>query len=92
MNFVVNQNITDLRIVFSISATYESSKPAKGFAVNYFKINKPPSSGKCSLDKYNGTAFVTYFTITCSGWQDLDGIIEKYEFYGKSFKYFYTFN
>ncbi len=38
-----------------------------------FRINQPPQNGSCSINPLNGTTS-TLFTISCSNWQDQDGI------------------
>jgi hypothetical protein len=44
-----------------------------------FLINQPPQNGSCSINPLNGTTS-TLFTISCSNWQDQDGI-KDYSFY-----------
>ena len=46
------------------------------------KQNSLPRNGHCSVDLFQGISLLTYFTITCSNWIDLDGKIVKYEFMG----------
>ena len=46
------------------------------------KINDLPFGGSCNVDPYNGTALNTNFTIVCNNWQDSDGYIAKYEYFG----------
>ena len=45
-----------------------------------FVMNRPPSSGSCSISPSNGTTS-TLFTITCSAWSDENGI-KDYSIYG----------
>jgi hypothetical protein len=47
-----------------------------------FIINQPPTNGSCSVTPLNGTTS-TSFTITCSHWQDPDGI-KDYSIYSES--------
>jgi hypothetical protein len=47
-----------------------------------FVMNRPPSSGSCSILPLNGTTS-TLFTITCSAWSDENGI-KDYSLYGMS--------
>ena len=47
------------------------------------KINSLPLNGECKVDLLQGISLLTYFTIACSNWTDLDGEIVKYEFMGK---------
>ena len=76
-------NVTYIKIKLSIFATYKYSPPATGYSVSYLKINQPPYGGTCSVNKYSGTALSTYFMIMCSGWMDIDGYINNYEYYRK---------
>ena len=54
-----------------------------GTSSQIYKINQPPSGGSCSIDLPSGTALLTYYTITCTGWTDSDGLIQSYEYYCK---------
>ena len=54
-----------------------------GTSSQIYKINQPPSGGSCSIDLPSGTALLTYYTITCTGWTDSDGSIQSYEYYCK---------
>ena len=45
------------------------------------KPNSLPENGTCEVNKLNGTALQTYFTIACVNWQDEDGDVVKYEFF-----------
>lgn len=56
--------------------TYELS----GTASSIYVINKPPYNGACDVDKQEGIALLTYFTISCLNWVDDDGFITRYEF------------
>jgi hypothetical protein len=43
------------------------------------RMNTPPSNGICLMDSYEGTAFDTDFTVSCSNWADED-VPLKYSF------------
>ena len=47
------------------------------------KRNKLPENGACSVSPTNGISMSTLFRISCNGWQDSDGKIVRYEYYGK---------
>lgn len=47
------------------------------------KINIAPFNGTCWVDLPRGYAMITYFTITCKNWVDIDGYIVRYEYFGK---------
>ncbi len=72
--FLSNPSINYWRfeVVYSFSTDKSSS------ALN-FVINQPPQNGSCSISPLNGTTS-TLFTISCSNWQDEDGI-QDYSFY-----------
>jgi REJ domain-containing protein len=59
-------------VVYSFSSETSSS------ALNFI-INQPPQNGSCSISPQNGTTS-TLFTISCSNWEDQDGI-QEYSFY-----------
>ncbi|XP_078670977.1 polycystin-1-like protein 2 isoform X2 [Branchiostoma floridae x Branchiostoma belcheri] len=44
----------------------------EGFAEYTFQPNEPPAAGSCSVSPENGTVMVTEFTISCTGFSDLD--------------------
>lgn len=46
-----------------------------------FRRNQIPKGGSCSVTPLTGISMSTNFTISCTGWTDLDGYIERYEFY-----------
>ena len=48
-----------------------------------FKTNQVPFNGTCQVNKLEGLALSTNFTITCSNWFDADGYIYSYQFFGK---------
>ena len=39
-------------------------------------------NGSCNVDLTKGISLLTYFTISCFDWTDLDGQIVEYEFQG----------
>ncbi|CAF0876239.1 unnamed protein product, partial [Brachionus calyciflorus] len=43
--------------------------------------NKLPEKGTCSVTPSEGLAMQTLFSITCTGWQDSDGKVVRYEYY-----------
>jgi hypothetical protein len=71
--FLSNPSIDYWRfeVVYSFPTDTSSS------ALN-FLINQPPQNGSCSISPLNGTTS-TLFTISCSNWQDPDGI-QDYSF------------
>jgi hypothetical protein len=61
----------------------ENNKTSTGMASIILKTNMLPLNGQCNVDLLKGISILTYFTITCSNWTDLDGEIVKYEFMGE---------
>ena len=55
-----------------------------GMASLVLKKNQLPSYGVCTIDKFSGTSLNTWFTITCTGWEDSDGYISTYEYLSKN--------
>ena len=50
-------------------------------------LNQLPFGGTCNITPLTGFSLFTTFTIDCLNFTDLDGFIEKYEYYSKySFK------
>ncbi len=66
--FLSNPSIEYWRFEVVYSFPTETSSSALNFI-----INQPPENGSCSISPLNGTTS-TLFTISCSNWQDQDGI------------------
>jgi len=74
---------------FALGATYslmvtvipgsEYAYEGKASAYATLRLNSPPSSGICFIDRYDGIAFVTDFTVSCVSWAD-DDVPLKYSF------------
>lgn len=54
-----------------------------GVAYIELLVNTAPTKGSCSVDPSSGMSTVDDFQITCSGWEDADGV-NLYEFFSKS--------
>ena len=59
-----------------------TSDNVTGVSSAVYKGNSLPMGGTCSVDLTKGIALSTWFTITCMGWYDMDGVVARYEFYG----------
>ena len=46
-------------------------------------MNQIPYDGFCFVTPTQGIAADTYFSITCREWKDLNGAIQKYEYFSK---------
>jgi hypothetical protein len=57
-----------------------------------FKVNQLPNNGFCNVSPSSGQSFTTLFQITCHGWLDPDGYIERYEYLGLMNLFFNLFN
>ena len=55
---------------------------ATGSSSIVFKVNQLPNNGSCNVSPSFGQSFTTLFQITCDGWLDPDGYIERYEYLG----------
>ena len=71
--------MTFLKIDFKIS----TSSSVFGMASLVLRKNQLPSGGSCNINNFSGFSLETVFNITCLNWQDLDGSISKYEYFGK---------
>ena len=70
-------------LYWKIDYQIENTRLTTGLASLIFTINQLPQSGSCSISPNNGMSLLTLFQITCSNWQDLDGTIVRYEYFGK---------
>lgn len=48
-------------------------------------VNQLPKSGFCQVDQYFGVSLSTIFNISCFNFIDPDGVVARYEFFGKIF-------
>ena len=64
---------------FEVVYTLPSERSSSALS---FVINQPPRNGSCTVASLNGTTS-TSFTLTCSRWQDEDGI-KDYSIYSRS--------
>ena len=75
--FLANPTIAYWR--FEVVYTLPSERSSSALS---FVINQPPRNGSCTVAPLNGTTS-TPFTLTCSRWQDEDGI-KDYSIYSRS--------
>jgi len=64
----------------TISSLFTSSSSASKEII--LKMNQSPLNGTCEVNKLNGIAFETNFTVKCFNWVDSDGLVYLYSFYG----------
>lgn len=80
------------KIEFKVVANYTAVFALNGSTQMILKINEPPSNGTCAVDPPSGYALIDYFQIKCIDWLDTDGLIVRYEFFGKNFFFFNFIN
>ena len=74
--FLANSSIDYWR--FEVAYTLPSGTSSSALS---FVVNQPPRNGSCAVAPLNGTTS-TVFTVTCSSWQDADGI-KDYSVYSR---------
>ena len=90
MSLLLSYSKPFIRVDFKVSTDHMFSGSSDVVRLNsstasqVFRINLQPSSGVCAVDKLNGTALSTYFTIRCFNWTDQDGTLIRYEFFCKT--------
>ena len=67
---------------WKISLQITNQAKLSGLSSLVLKTNSIPSGGYCQIDKTKGIALSTLFSISCYNWDDLDGTIVRYEYYG----------
>lgn len=60
---------------------------ANGVSFLDFELNTAPEGGSCTVSPLTGVSMQTLFTISCTDWNDVDGVL-TYQFFSKKlFKY-----
>ena len=77
--FQNNSAIIFWKIELEITLNYV----ATGVSSLVFRVNQLPSNGSCTVRPTSGQILTTLFQITCTNWEDPDGSIERYEYFGK---------
>lgn len=80
--FLDNPNIFLWKFEFTLTATTPINGIATGVSSMIVLVNQLPYGGTCTVSPLTGIALNTTFTVTCSNWQDKDGVIANYAFYG----------
>ncbi|RNA30185.1 polycystic kidney disease 1-like 2, partial [Brachionus plicatilis] len=78
--FKLDETAVDWKIDLTVT-TITNSGISMGSSSLRLKKNKLPQAGKCTVSPTEGLAMTTFFKIICTGWQDLDGKIVRYEYY-----------
>jgi hypothetical protein len=60
---------------------YVPSKNTSGSTSIIFLVNFPPRNGLCDINPKNGTTD-TLFSISCWNWNDTDGNLDSFAYYG----------
>ena len=53
-----------------------------GLSFVELELNTAPAGGSCAVSPLTGVSMQTVFTVTCTGWTDVDGIL-SYQFFSK---------
>ena len=77
------------KIELSLEAITDHSGTSTGFSSLILLKNQVPRNGTCAISPTRGYAMDTLFNISCSNWVDPDGLIAKYEYFGKYNDAFY---
>lgn len=78
-------NVLYFRVDFTVNLESLAGYKSNGSSSIFLKINQPPTNGSCFIDLASGYAMLTYFSIECVDWVDVDGFITRYEYFGKDF-------
>ena len=70
----------------SLLVTIPGSPDITGTTETILTVNRPPTSGTCSISPSIGEEVNTEFSIACSGWTDTQGI-QQYTFYSTLFDF-----
>jgi len=65
-----------------VVVTTASGEQGKSFLE--FELNTAPTGGSCTVSPLTGVSAQTLFTVTCTDWHDVDGVL-SYQFFSKIF-------
>ena len=71
---------------YRVGVTVTTPSGDQGTSYLDFELNTAPTGGTCSISPLSGVSAQTLFTISCSDWFDVDGIL-TYQFFSKTFTY-----
>jgi len=77
--FVLYKELTEYRV--GVVVTTVSGE--KGMSFLDFELNTAPTGGSCSVSPVSGFSTQTPFTVSCTDWNDADGIL-TYQFFSKN--------
>lgn len=80
--FTNNPSDFEWKVEFTLSSTTSTNGIATGISSMTILVNQLPYGGECVVSPLSGITFNTTFTFNCSNWDDNDGNIESYSFYG----------
>ncbi|KAJ7340518.1 hypothetical protein OS493_003270 [Desmophyllum pertusum] len=81
--------LDDSSLFYQLKVSVSQDNGPSGNAAYQFRMNAPPSSGRCTVTPQTGEALKTKFDFICSGWQDPDTPL-MYEFHYKTDNGLYT--
>jgi len=62
--------------------TVTTASGEEGISFLDFELNTAPTGGNCTVSPLTGVSTQTMFKVSCSGWNDDDGVL-TYQFYSK---------
>lgn len=80
--FLNNPTILQWKIEFTLTAITPTNGIATGLSSMIILVNQLPYGGSCSVSPTTGITFNTTFIFSCTNWDDHDGEVASYSFYG----------
>lgn len=80
--FSNNPTILQWKIEFTLTAITPTNGIATGLSSMIILVNQLPYGGSCSVSPTTGITFNTTFIFSCTNWDDHDGEVASYSFYG----------
>jgi len=77
--FILYKGLTEYRagvVVTTASGAY-------GVSFLDFELNTAPAGGSCTVSPLSGVSMQTLFTVSCTDWNDVDGVL-AYQFFSKT--------
>jgi len=82
--FVLFKGLTQYRA--GVVVTTASGE--EGMSFMDFELNTAPTGGSCAVSPLSGVSTQTLFTLSCTGWNDVDGVL-TYQFFSKTFFFYH---
>jgi len=78
--FVLFKGLTQYRAGVVVT----KSSGEQGMSFLDLELNTAPTGGSCTVSPLSGVSTKTLFTVSCTGWNDVNGIL-TYQFFSKNF-------